>query len=93
MVPTQALYFCATAGQIHTHSSDNDTWPVWGFITFEPECHNTTTTNHLYPQNNDIYSPIKMYAEFPHTIYSLLMKQTRLSNMNEHELAKFYYRL
>lgn len=36
MVPTQALqnnfYFCATAGQIHPHSSDNDTWPVWGFV-------------------------------------------------------------
>ena len=36
MVPTQALqnnfYFCTTTGQIHTHSSDNDTWPVWGFV-------------------------------------------------------------
>jgi len=62
------------------------------FIIFEPECHNTTKTNHLYPQNNDIHSPRQMYAKFPHIIYSLLMKQTRLSNMNM-KWQKFYYRL
>jgi hypothetical protein len=36
MVPTQVLqkifYFCVTAVQIHAHSNDQDTWPVWGFV-------------------------------------------------------------
>jgi hypothetical protein len=93
MVPPQVLqhnsYFCAIAGQIHTHSSDEDTWSVWGFIIHEPECSNNTKMNHLYPQNNEIHSPTVLYAKFPRTIYSVLMQQIKLCHMNTHALEKF----
>lgn len=69
MVPSQApqknFYFCANAVQIHTHTVVIRTHGLSGvcIITFKPEYHNRTITNH-----NDIHSPMKMSAKFPHTI-------------------------
>lgn len=72
MVPTQALqknfYFCATAGQIQTHSSDQGTWPVWGFVllllnqnaVIKPQ---QTTCTH----RRMTYSATIMSAKFSHT--------------------------
>jgi hypothetical protein len=46
MVSTQVLqkngYFCVIAVEIHTHSTDQDTWPIWGFVLL-PLNQNTIT--------------------------------------------------